>query len=69
MLAGELRQPDVLVVRLLVGDVLADALLAAAVEVEDGRAAGEVPQRQDVRLELDPLDRERQILGLSHRAA
>jgi hypothetical protein len=45
---------------LLVGDVLADALVAAAVEVDDGRAPRHVAQREREVLELDPLHGERQ---------
>ena len=46
----------------VVADVLADALVPCAVQVDDGRSSREVLQRKLVRLELDALDRKAQIL-------
>ena len=42
---------------LLVADVLADAFVAATVQVDDGRPPRHVLQRKSVRLELDTVDR------------
>ena len=68
MLAGQVGQRVVgerELQLLLVADVLADALVPGAVEVDDGRAAREVLQRQLVRLELDALDGELRSLTAS----
>ena len=46
---------------LLVADVLADALVPAAVQVDDGRPPRQMLERERVRLQLDAVDDERQV--------